>query len=146
MRLLLLSRPVMSNSLRLRGLQHNRPPCHSQSPKICPSSCPLHWCCHPAISSSDAPFSFYPQSFPASGTFSVSHLFTSDAQNTGASASPSVLPMSIQGGFPLRLTGLISLLFMGLWGVFSSTVAYTFKKRFKKKKHNKRLILNSCLG
>ena len=40
----------------------------------------------------------------------MSHLFTSDDPNTGASASGSVLPMSVQGGFPLRLTGLISLL------------------------------------
>ena len=47
------------------------------SPGICPSSCSLHrWCC-PAISSSDALFPFCPQSFPASGTFSVNHLLTS---------------------------------------------------------------------
>ena len=45
-------------------------------------------------------------------------LFTSDDQNTGASTSASVLPMSIQGGFPLRLTGLVS---KGLSGVFSDT-------------------------
>ena len=97
--------PVMSNSLRLHGLQHDRPPCPSPSPKICPSSCPLHWWCHPATSSSDALFSYCPQSFPASGTLSMNRLFTSDDQNTGASAS--VLPMSIQGWFPLRLTGSI---------------------------------------
>ena len=64
---------------------------------------------------------FCPQSFPASGTFPMSHLFTSDDQNTGFWASVSVLPMSIQGWFPLRLTGLISLLSKGLSGVFSST-------------------------
>ena len=52
------------------------------------------------------------QSFPASGSFPVSWLFTSGGQIIGASAS--VLPMSIQGLFPLRLTGLISLLSKGL--------------------------------
>ena len=51
----------------------------------------------------------------------MSRLFASDTQNTGASASASVLPMSMQGWFPLRLTGLISLLSKGLSGVFSST-------------------------
>ena len=61
-------------------------------------------------SSPDPSFSFCPPSFPASGTFPVSQLFTSDDQTTGASASASVLPVSSQGWFPLRLTGLISLL------------------------------------
>ena len=61
--------PVVSNSLWPHGLQQARPPCPSPSPGVCPSSCSLHrWCC-PAISSSDALFSFCPQSFPASGTF-----------------------------------------------------------------------------
>ena len=103
------------------GLQHAGPPCPSPSPRICPSSCPLHWWCHSAISSSDSLFSFCHQSFPASGTFPVSRLFTSDDQNPGASASASVIPMSIQGWSPLRLTGLISLLPKGLSGVFSNT-------------------------
>ena len=49
-----------------------------------------------------------PSSFPASGSFSMSQLFTSGDQGIGASAS--VLPESIQGWFPLRLTDLISLL------------------------------------
>ena len=75
----------------------------------------------PAISSFDT-FFFCPLSFPASGTFPMSHLFTSDDWNSGASAS--VLPMSIQGWFHLRLTGLISLLFKGLSGIFSSTTVW----------------------
>ena len=108
--------------LRPHGLQHTRPPCPSPSPKVCPSSCPLHQWCHLVISSSGALFSSCPQSFRASGTFPVDQLFASGDQNTGASASASVLlPMSIQGWFPLRLTGLISLLSKGLSGVFSST-------------------------
>ena len=70
---------------------------------------------HPTISSSVIPFSSRLQSFPASGTFPMSQLFTSDDQNTGASASASALPTSIQGWFPLGLTGLISLLSKGLF-------------------------------
>ena len=52
------SRPVMSNSLWPHRLKHGRPPCPSPSPEVCPSSRPLQWWCHPAISSSDALFSF----------------------------------------------------------------------------------------
>ena len=44
------------------------------------------------------------------------------AKNHAASAS--VLPVNIQGWFPLRLTGLIFLLSKGLSGVFSSTTAW----------------------
>ena len=106
--------------LGLHGLQHARPPCPSLSSKVCPSSYPLHQWCHPAISSSDA--LFCSQSFPASRTFPMSWLFTSGDQNTGASASASVFSMSIQGWFPLRFTGLISLLSKGLSEVFSSTI------------------------
>ena len=111
----------MSDSLWPRGLQHTRPPCPSPSPGVCPSSRSLHWWCHPAISSSDTLFSFCPQSFPISGTFPKSRLFTSGDQNTRVSTLASVLPMSIQGWFLLRLTGLISLLYKGLSDVFSST-------------------------
>ena len=68
------------------------------------------------------PLSFCPQSFPASGTFPMSHLFTSDDQNTGA--SPWVLPENIQGWSPLKWTLLISLLTKGLSGVFSSTAVW----------------------
>ena len=116
--ILLFRCPVMSDSLWPHGLQHTRPLCPSQSPKGCPSSCPLHQWCHPAISSSDA--LFCSQSFPASRTFPMSWLFTSGGQNTGASASASFLPVSIQGLFPLRLTGLISLPSKKVSGVFST--------------------------
>ena len=86
-----------------------------------PSSCSLHQWCHPAVSSSDALFSFYPQSFPALGTFPMSHLFVSNNQNPGASASASALPVNIQGWSSLRLTSLISLLSKELSRVFSNT-------------------------
>ena len=100
---LLFSRPVMFNSLRPHGLQHARPLCLLLSPEVCPSSCPLHWWCYPAISSSDSLFSC-PQSFPASGTFPMSQLFALDGQTTGVSASALVLSTSVQGWFSLRLT------------------------------------------
>ena len=122
--LLLFSRPVGSDSLWPHELQHTRPPCPSPSCRVFPSSCSLHPWCRPAISSSDSLFSFCLQSFPASGTFSMSCLFASDDKNTGASASASVLQVNIQGWFPLRLTGLTSLLSKGLLGVFSSTTVW----------------------
>ena len=114
--LLLFSCSVMSNSLQLHGIQQARLPCPSPSPRVHSDSCPLSWWCHPTISSSVVPFSFCPQSFPASGSFPMSRLFTSGGQSIGASAS--VLPVNIQGWSPLRL---ISLLSKGLSGVFCST-------------------------
>ena len=94
------------------------------SPIVCPSSCPLNRWCYPTISSSVALFSFCLQFFPASRSFSMSQLFTSDGQSIRAKASGSILPMNIQGWFPLGLTGLISLVFKGLSRVFSSTTIW----------------------
>ena len=79
------------------------------TPEVHSNSCPLSQWCHPTISSSVAPFSSCPQSFPASGSFPVSFLFASDGQGTGASASASILPMNVQNWFPLELTDLILL-------------------------------------
>ena len=112
--LLLFSRSVMSDSLQPHELQQVRLPCLSPSSRTCPNSCPLSCWCHPTISSSVIPFSSCFQSFPASGSFPMSQLFTSGGQNIGVSASASVLPMNIQDWFPLILTGLISLQFKGL--------------------------------
>ena len=67
------------------------------------------------------PFFSCPQSFPASGSFPLSRLFTSGGLSIGASASASVLQMNIQDLSPLGLTGLISLLSKGISRVFSST-------------------------
>ena len=93
--LLLFSPPVMSDSLQPHGWQHSRHPCPSPFPRVCPSSCPFHHWCHPAISSSYAVFSFCCQSFPASRTFPMSQLFTSDDQNTRVSALASVISVNI---------------------------------------------------
>ena len=112
----------MSYSFRPHGL-HPKPPCLSLSPKVFSNSCPLSQWCHATTSSSATLFSFCLQSFLALGSFPMSRLFISDGQNSGASApaSASVLPMSIQGWFPLRLTGLSSLQSNGLSRFFSST-------------------------
>ena len=59
----------MSDSLQPHGLQHARLPCLSLSSEVCSNSCPLSGWCHPTISSSVAPFSSCPQSFPALVSF-----------------------------------------------------------------------------
>ena len=72
---------VMSNSLWPHDLQHARPRCPSPTPGAYSNSCPLHWWCHPTISSSVFTFSSHLQSFPTSGSFPVSQFFTSGGQN-----------------------------------------------------------------
>ena len=93
----------MSDSLRPHGLLYTRLPCPSPTPRACSNSCPLSGWCHPIISSSVAPFSSCPQSFPAPGSFPMSQLFTSGGQSIGASAAALVLPVNIQSWFPLGL-------------------------------------------
>ena len=90
------SRSVMSNSLQSHETQHPRPPCPSSTPRVYPNSFPLSRWCHLTISSSDVPFSTCLQSFPTSGSFQMSQLFTSRGQNIGVSASTSVLPLNTQ--------------------------------------------------
>ena len=123
----------MSNSSQPHGLWHTRLPCPSLSPGVCWNSCPSSWCCHPTISFSAAPFSC-PESFPASGSFPVSQLFASGGQSIGASASVSVLPMNVQGWFPLGLTGLISkglsrVLSPQNWNILNNTISILPKFR-----------------
>ena len=104
---MLLSSLVVSDSLQLHGLQHARLPCPSPTPRVCSNSCPSSQWCHPTISSSVIPFFPWLQSFPVSGSFLMSQLFVLGGQNTGISASASVLPMNIQGWFPLELTAVV---------------------------------------
>ena len=118
---------VVAQSLPPHRLHHTRLSHPSQSPGVCSNSCPLSQWYHPTISSSIFPFSSCPQSFPASGSSPMSQLFTSGGQSIRASASASVLPMNIQGWFPLGLTGLISLQSKGLSRVFSSTTLQKHK-------------------
>ena len=113
---------IMSNSLRPYVVQRARPPCPLPTPRAYSSSCPLSQWCHPTISSTVIPFSSCPQSFPASGSFPMSQIFTSDGQSIGVSASASVLPMNIQDWFLLGWTGWISLQAKGSSRVFSNTI------------------------
>ena len=122
----LFSHSVVADSLRLHGLQHTRLPCPSPSPRACSNSCPSSRWCHPTISFSVVPFPCL-QSFPASRSYLISQLFASSGQSVGVLASALVLPMNIQGWFPLGLTGLISLQSKGLLRIFSIT---TVQKQF----------------
>ena len=69
--------------------------------------------CHPLL--------FLSSIFPSIRVISSESALHINGQCIGASALASVLPMNIQGRFPLGLTGLISLLSMGLSNIFSST-------------------------
>ena len=113
------SRSVVSYSSRPHESQHARPPCPSLTPGVHSNSCPLSWWYHPAISSSVVPFSSFPQSLPASGSFPMSQLFSWGGQSIGVSAS--VLPMNIQDWSPLGWTGWTSLQSKGLSKVFCNT-------------------------
>ena len=111
---------VMSDCLWPHRLQHTRPPCPSLTPRVCSNSCPLSWWYHPTVSSSVIPFSSNLISFPASGSFPMSQLFSWGGQSIGVSASVSVLPMNTQDWSPLGCTGLI-LQSKGLPRVYSNT-------------------------
>ena len=90
------------STLQPHELQHARRPCPSLSEF--PQS-HIHWVseCYPTSSSSVTRFSSCPQFFPTSRSFPVSQLFSSGGQSIGVSASESVLPVNIQGFFPLGL-------------------------------------------
>ena len=100
-------------------------PVHHQLPEFTQTQRPSCQGCHPAISSLNMLLYFCPQSFPSSRSFPMSQLFTSGDQDTEVSTSTSVLAMSIQGWFTLRLIGFISLPSKGLSEVFSSTMVQT---------------------
>ena len=115
------SHSVMSDSWQSHGLKHTRPPGPSPTAGVYSNSCPLGQWCHPTISSSVVPFSSCLQSFSASGSFPVSHFFTSGGQSIGDSASMSVFSNEYSGLISFRWTGCISLLSKGLSRVFSNT-------------------------
>ena len=119
----LFSHSVMSNSLPPHGLQHARLPCPSLSPRVCPNSHSLSWWCHLILFH---PFLLKPSIFPNMRVFSNESALHISWPKMAASASASVLLMSIEDLFPLGLTGLISLKSKGLSRVFSNT---TFQKQ-----------------
>ena len=113
--------------LQPHELQHTRLSCPSPCPGVCSNSCTLSLWCHPTISSFIILFSSCLQSFPASGSSPMSWHFTSGGPNFEASASASVLPVDIQGWFPLALTHLISLQSKGLSRVLSNTTVQKYQ-------------------
>ena len=115
------SRSVMSDSLRIHGLQCARLPCPSPTPGAYSNSYPSRRRCHSTISSSVVPFSSCPQSFPASGSFQMSQFFASGGPSTGVSALASFLPKKSQGWSPSEWTGWIFLQSKWLSRVFSNT-------------------------
>ena len=116
------SHSVMFDFLWTHEPQHTRPPCPSPTPGVYSNSCPSSQWCHPAISSSVLPFSSFPQSLPASGSFPLSQLFAWGGQSIGVSASASVLPMNSQELSPSGWTCWISLQSEGFSRVFSNTI------------------------
>ena len=120
---LMFSHPVVSESLRPHGLQHTRPPCLSPSPEVCPSSCPLCRWYHPAISSSDAFFSFSPQSFPALGTLPMSRIRWPKYWNFSFSICPSnkysgLISLKIDWFDLLAVRMLDDLSYIAVWCIF----------------------------
>ena len=103
------SRSVVSDSLWHHESQHARPRCPSPSPGVHSDLCPSSLWCHPATPSLVVPFSYCPQSLPASESFPMSQLFAWDGQSTGVSALASFLPKKSQGWSPSEWTGCISL-------------------------------------
>ena len=102
--IVLFTHSVMSDSLWPHGLQHASLPCPWPFPEACSDSRLSSQWCHPTVLSSAVSFSSCLQSFPASGSFLMSQLFSSGGQCIGASASASVLLINIQDWFPLGLT------------------------------------------
>ena len=111
---------VVSDSLWTHESQHARPSCPSPTPGVHSDSPPLSQWCHPAISSLVVPFSFCPQTLPASKFSPMSQLFAWGGHSTGVSALASFLP-KISQGWSSEWTGWISLQSKGLSGVFFNT-------------------------
>ena len=97
-----LSRSVVSDSLRLHGLQHIRLCCPSPAPRACSNSCPSTQWSHPTILATTVPFSSCFQSCPASGSFPMNQFFASGGQSVGVSASASVLQWIFRTDFPIH--------------------------------------------
>ena len=113
------SHSAVFNSV-IHGLQHTRLSCPSPTTEVCLNLCPSRQWSHPTISSSVPP-SLLPWNFHSIRIFSKKSVLCISGQSTGASASASILPMTIQSWFPLWLTGLISLHAKGLSRVFHNT-------------------------
>ena len=100
---------VMSESLQPHEPQHSRPPLSITNSQSLPKLKPIESVMPSSHLILCRPFSSCPQSFPASGSFPMSQLFTLGGQSIGVSSSTSVLPMNTQDWSPLGWTGWISL-------------------------------------
>ena len=119
------SRSVVSDSLQPHESQIARPPCPSPTPGVHSDSRPLSQWCHPAISSSVVPFSFCPQSLPASESFPMNQLFAWGGQSTGVSALASFLPKKIPGLISFRMDWLD---FLAVQGTLKSLLQHHSSK------------------
>ena len=110
----------MSDYLRPHGLEHARLPCPSPTPRVYSNSSPLsQWSNHLILCHN---LCLPPSIFPNIRVFSNGQFFALRSQRCiGVSASASILPMNIEGWFPLGWTGWISLKSKGLSRVFSNT-------------------------
>ena len=107
------------------GLQHTRLPCLSSAARTCSNSCLLSQWCHPTISSSVIPFSSCLQSFPKSGSFLMTHLFTSGGQSWSFSFTFSFSPSNEYSGLiSIRMDWFDLLAVQGTPRVFSSTTVH----------------------
>ena len=95
----------MSDSLEPHGHAAHQPPLSSSISQSFSNSCLLNQWCYLTIASSATPFSLCLHSFPVSGSFPMSWLFTSGGQSIRVSTLASALPMNIQDWFPLGLIG-----------------------------------------
>ena len=124
-KLVLFSYSVMSNSLQPHGLQHTRVLCSPfswsllkfMSAELVMLSNHLILCRHLLL---------LPSVFPSVGLFHWDNSLHEVAKVLKASALASVLPLNMQGWFPLGLTGLISLQSRGLSGVLSNTTVQKY--------------------
>ena len=114
----------MSDFLWPHGLQHARPPCLSPSPRVCSNSCPLSQWCHPTVAFSVTPFSSCPQSFPISGSFPMSQIFTSGGQSY-RSFSFSITPSKEYSGLIYLRIDWFGLL--AVWGTLESLLQHNSK-------------------
>ena len=123
-RLLLFSCWVVSNTLQPHGQQHTRVPCPSLFLGACSNSCPLSQRCHPTILSSFVPFPTCLPSFPALGSFSMSHFFHIRWPKYWSFSfiiSSSKEKSTPSGLISFRIDWLISLWYKGLTTIFSRT-------------------------
>ena len=108
-----------------QGLQHTRLPCPSPTSGAYSNSCPSSWWCHPTISSSGIPFSSCLQSCPSSGSFPMSHFFTSGGQSIGVSASASSPSNECSGLISSRIVWFD---FLAVQGTFRSLLQHHSSK------------------